>query len=171
MWGLFDRVRAMLEGAQVTSDEGVAFIAAEEGFVPRIYLDGNEPGVPIAERKTGKKTIGYGHLLRPGEEERYCAGITREEARDLLIRDLAIYERAVRDAVKVPLEQHQFDALVSLCFNVGVGEFTTSVMVARLNAGDFDGAAERFAVWRLSDGRVDGRLVARRARERAMFER
>ena len=69
------------------------------------------------------------------------------EVNALFGRDVARYVAAVRDAVPADLPQHAFDALVSLCFNIGPGAFRRSTVVRRLAAGDRDGAAEAMLLW------------------------
>jgi lysozyme len=143
-----------------TSPSGLAFLARQEGEVDHAYLD--EAHLP---------TIGIGHLIRPGEHFP-SNGITHEQALQLLAQDLAPAESAV-NAVGVALMQNQFDACVSLAFNIGAGGFASSTVCARLKAGDFAGAADAFLMWdKIS---VEGRLVpskgllARRNAERALF--
>ncbi len=80
------------------------------------------------------------------------------------------FEPAVRRYVRVPLKQHQFDALVSLSFNIGAGAFHRSTLLRKLNAGDVAGAAQQFHVWKWAGGRVQSGLIIRRAAERALFE-
>lgn len=98
--------------------------------------------------------------------------ITEAEATSLLIKDAARFERAV-NALGLKLTQNQFDALVSLAFNIGTGNFNKSTLVKRLKAGDMAGAAAQFAVW--NKARVNGvlkvlpGLVRRRAAEAALF--
>ena len=83
----------------------------------------------------------------------------------VLREDLATrFEPAVRDAVRKPLKQHQFDALVSLAFNIGTGGFRRSTVVKRLNAGDFRGAADAILMWD-----KPSILIPRRRRERELF--
>jgi lysozyme len=82
----------------------------------------------------------------------------------VLRKDLARYEQAVRDAVRKPLKPHQFDALLSLAFNIGTGGFKRSTVVKRLNAGDFRGAADAILMWN-----KPAILVPRRRRERELF--
>lgn len=140
-----------------TSRAGLDLITSFEGFYPSWYLD------PV-----GVRTVGYGHT-----SERIPAGITvpltREEALDLLKSDLKGYEAAVRRAVRVPLSQPQFDALVSFTFNVGAGALDGSTLLRRLNAGDLDAAAREFHRWVHGGGRVLPGLVRRRAAEAALF--
>jgi lysozyme len=100
--------------------------------------------------------------------------ITENQAAVLLTADLARYEKAVLDAVTLPLKQYEFDALVSLVFNIGVSAFRTSTVVRHLSAGDRAAAAAAFSQW--NKARVGGSLVvlpglvARRLAERRLFE-
>jgi GH24 family phage-related lysozyme (muramidase) len=73
--------------------------------------------------------------------------ITRDEVDRLLSRDLVQYEDAVNKAVRVPLTQGQFDALVSFCFNIGTGGFKRSTVVRRLNQRNYRGAADALMFW------------------------
>jgi lysozyme len=83
--------------------------------------------------------------------------------------DLKIFERAVNGAVKVPLTQNQFDALVSLSYNIGVGAFKKSTLLKKLNSGDYKGAANQFDVWVNAGGKRLAGLVRRRAIEKKLF--
>ena len=89
---------------------------------------------------------------------------TRALVERVLREDLARYEQAVREAVKKPLKPHQFDALLSLAFNIGTGGFRRSTVVKRLNAGDFLGAADAILMWN-----KPAILIPRRRRERELF--
>lgn len=141
-----------------TSDAGLGMITRLEGEVLRVYKD--PVGIP---------TIGVGHVVRPGES--FPNGITKEESRELLRKDVAIAEDAVNDAVKVPLSQDQFDALVSFTFNVGTGALRKSTLLRLLNQGDYQGAADQFPKWRMAGGKVLQGLVNRRKAERQTFMR
>ncbi len=110
-------------------------------------------------------TIGYGHTADVGEND----VITEEEALSFLRQDVAESERAVNKHVHVPLTQNQFDALVSFVFNLGVGNFRTSTLLKKLNAGDDDGAAQEFGRWIHAGGKALPGLVRRREAERALF--
>lgn len=80
-------------------------------------------------------TIGIGHTAAAGAPIPY-AGLTisAAEADVIFARDLVQYEDAVRDAINVVLTDNQFDALVSICFNIGTGGFRGSTFVKRINA-------------------------------------
>jgi lysozyme len=101
--------------------------------------------------------------------------ITAERAEELLRADVARFEQVVRQQVKVPLTQGQFDALVSFVFNVGAGAFRRSTLLRRLNARDYMGAAMQFERWVQGRHRAHGErltlpgLVRRRRAEARMF--
>ena len=67
------------------------------------------------------------------------------------------------------MNQNQFDALVSLAYNIGTGAFNKSTLVKKLNAGDIRGAADQFDVWINAGGKRMQGLVNRRAREKALY--
>lgn len=115
----------------------------------------------------GVPTIGYGTTkgVRMGQT------ITEEEAERLLREDVAVFERGVDEAVKVPLNPNQRAALVSFAYNVGLGAFRTSTLLRLLNKGDYAGAAKQFDRWTKGGGKVLPGLVKRRAAERELFER
>lgn len=146
-----------------TSSAGRALIESREGVVLTAYRD-----------DAGILTIGVGHTSAAGAP-RVTAGmtITLQEARDILSRDLAIFEAAVNVVVKVPLVQNEFDALVSLAFNIGAGAFKGSTLLRKLNAGDRKGAADQFLVWnKITVGKkkvVSNGLSNRRKAERQQF--
>lgn len=110
-------------------------------------------------------TIGYGHTktVTPGMR------ITEAGAEELLRQDMEWVEDAVNKAVKVPLTQDQYDALCSFTFNVGAGALRKSTLLRKLNAGDYEGAANEFPRWNRGGGRVLQGLVNRRADEQKLF--
>ena len=119
----------------------------------------------------GVWTIGYGQTGRYyGRRVRRGMTTTKAEAHAWL-RDHSIktYEDAVTQAVKVPLNQNQFDALVSFAYNVGVGALKQSTALRKLNAGDYTGAADALTMWTKCNGKVLAGLVRRRKEERALF--
>lgn len=142
-----------------TSDRGIALIKAHEGLRLTAYTD------PV-----GVWTIGYGHTTAAGppKVERGMK-ITEAGADAILRQDLAKFERYVLDAVKVPLNQNEFDALVSFTFNLGPGNLRSSTLLRKLNAGDRAGAADEFLKWTRAGGKTLPGLVKRREAERALF--
>lgn len=121
----------------------------------------------------GVWTIGYGHTSRAGAPK-VVAGmkITAAEADEILSRDLGLFEGGVAEALrkaKGEVLQHEFDALVDLAFNIGLGAFRASSLLRAYLAGDKARAAEKFLDWNKAGGRVLPGLVARRKRERAWF--
>jgi GH24 family phage-related lysozyme (muramidase)/peptidoglycan hydrolase-like protein with peptidoglycan-binding domain len=154
---------AAAKAEHTLSEEGVRFIAHFEGFRSRLY---NDPG--------GHCTIGYGHLVHHGrcngnEPEEFKRGITRERGLELLGVDADIAERAVNRRVQVVLTQHQFDALVSFVFNVGVGAFGGSTLLRRLNGGEYDAVPAELMRWVYSGGTQQPGLVRRRRAEGVLF--
>lgn len=141
-----------------TSDAGIAAIKRREGLELKAYPDPGTGGAPW--------TIGYGHTgrdVKPGME------IDENTAEALLVGDLASREKAVGRLVSVDLTQGQFDALVSLVYNIGERNFATSTLLRKLNAGDYEGAADEFLRWNRAAGRVMKGLALRREDERAQF--
>ena len=119
----------------------------------------------------GVWTIGYGQT-GSYYGKRVRRGMTTTKAlAHAWLRDHSIktYEDAVTQAVKVPLNQNQFDALVSFAYNVGVGALKQSTVLHKLNAGDYAGAADALTMWTKCNGKVLAGLVQRRKEERALF--
>jgi lysozyme len=143
------------------SKKGIEFIKnGWEKFSAVPYDDnGDDPG--------GYLTIGWGHLIRPGE--RFPKPITMAQGDAIFFSDVAGAVRTVNRAVRVALTQHQFDALVSLCFNIGAGNFLDSTLLKLLNTRDYEGAAGQFPLWRKSSGKEAKGLVRRRREERELF--
>lgn len=137
------------------SAAGLAMLQGLEGF----------SSTPYADHKG--YSIGYGHLIQPGEDLTY---VTQEQAVQLLAQDVAGAQAAVAAAVRVGLSQNQFDALVSFVYNVGAGAFRSSTLLKLLNAGDYAGAAAQFPRWINASGAPSPALVARRGQEQNLFE-
>lgn len=100
-----------------------------------------------------------------------CVDLTEEQEKKLLKKILPSYEDAVKNNVKTKLNQNQYDALVSLCYNIGTAAFKTSSVVAKLNDCKYDDAAEKFKVWNKSDGKVNDGLTKRRNLEVDLFKK
>lgn len=136
-----------------------------------------DPGSPRARAKSAGKpytglsgapwTIGWGDT---GPDVVEGLVITAQEADQRFALRMALeFEPAVRKAVKVPLNQRQFDAVVSIFYNAGVTALSNSTLVRLLNLGDFSGAAGQFPRWDKSGGAVMKGLQRRREAERLMF--
>ena len=111
-------------------------------------------------------TIGYGHY---GAEVGANQTITEPEAEALLKSDLKVFENAVNSAVKVGLTQSQFDACISLAYNIGTGAFANSDIVKNINGGKFGHACVDFPSWRKAGGQILAGLISRRQIEMDFF--
>lgn len=101
---------------------------------------------------------------------------TRHQAEEAFDREVAKFEDAVTQLVTVPINANEFDALVSLAYNIGIGSskkpgFSTSSVLKRLNKGDRVGAAKAFHMWNRAGGAVVNGLVQRRASEASLFQK
>jgi lysozyme len=137
------------------SDDGLTVLKHYEGCRLRAYRD-----------SVGVWTIGY------GDTENVTEGlvITQQEAEDRLERRLdRDFEPGVRAAITAPMRQEQFDAMVCLAYNIGVGAFSNSTLVKLFNAGDIQLAADQFLRWDKAGGKSLKGLRRRRAAERALF--
>lgn len=114
-------------------------------------------------------TIGYGHTNHHEPKITSSTVWTQQQCNEALARDIGIFEEAVGRLVKVPLAQHQFDALVSFAYNLGEGNLGKSSLLRKLNAGDYKGAAAEFPNWTRAGGNVLAGLVRRRNSEMLMF--
>lgn len=135
--------------------EGAAFIAQFEGFRATVY-----------RCPAGKPTIGYGHVIRPGE---YFEAVSRDQAMVLLQRDADREAAPVGRALDVPLTTYQQDALISLAMNCGGNAIARSTLVRRLNAGLMSDAALEFLRWVTVKGVVVRGLTKRRMAEQRLF--
>ena len=113
----------------------------------------------------GIPTIGYGSTGRhvtPGKT------ITQAEAEALLLKDLARFEKGVNELITVPLQQCQFDALVSFAFNCGNTALQESTLRRRLNAGEDPNTVAKAELPRWTNNGLAG-LVRRRMEEVNLF--
>jgi lysozyme len=151
---------------QRLSIKGRQFLAAREGAIRYAYND-----------SAGHATFGIGHLLHHGpvtEEDRRKWGTKANPAPMAVVlrvfdQDIKRYEATVRESVGRRLPQHRFDALVSLCFNIGQGAFAKSTVVRELKAkkrGFVNRAADAILLWKKPP-----ELIARRRMERRLFLR
>ena len=142
-----------------TSEAGLKLIMAYEGF------RSHSTRLP-----NGRWVIGYGHM----RAARAGLKVSQPEAAAILREfDLPPVEQALHELVLVPLNQHEFDALVSFVFNIGIDQFEASDVLASLNSGDRMAAARSLERW--CNARIGPRnmtvdpLVRRRADEKALF--
>jgi lysozyme len=131
----------------------LSFITKEEGARNKAYKDSK-----------GLWTIGVGHLIKADEQHLLTATLTDEQVEELLRSDLKWCSEAVESSVKVALTQAQYDALYSLCFNIGGTAFKKSTVVRKINENDLTGAADAILMWNKPEV-----LINRRKRERALF--
>ena len=147
------------------SSKGKALLSQWEGVRNIAYRDA-----------AGLSTIGVGHLLTRKEREsgiiiihgqavQYSDGLTDPQVMDLLCQDLSKVDACVRDAVKVPLGQGQFDALVSFAFNVGCGAFQKSTLLKILNQGQYAAVPAQLKRWVKTGENISEGLVNRRKNE------
>jgi GH24 family phage-related lysozyme (muramidase) len=138
----------------VISKKGLALIQKCEGFRAK----------PVA-LPGGGWVVGFGHV----REQAPGASVTREEAVSLLETDLAPLMRLVNETVTHPIDQSQFDVLVSFAFSVGEIGFIESAVLHHLNAGSVAAAACALDVRGEEQGLAFEALVRRRALEKALF--
>ncbi|WP_374951120.1 lysozyme [Mucilaginibacter sp.] len=148
------------------TESGLTFIKNFEGLRLKAYQD-------IA----GIWTIGYGST-RHSDGQPIKSGdrlISIKEADRLLDATLNWYVDAVNQQVKVPLNQNQFNALVSFAYNVGTGALQKSTLLHKLNQSDYQGAADQLLAWnKVTDPRSEQKVVSktlsnRRLQERSLF--
>jgi len=136
------------------SPNGLALIKKFEGLRLKSYQD-----------SVGVWTIGYGHTkgVVPG------MSISEGQADAYLRTDADIAGAGVRALVTVPIDQNEYDALVSFAFNLGVSALKGSTLLKKLNQGDYHGAADQFSRWVYAGNKKLDGLVKRRDAERQLF--
>lgn len=144
------------------SNKGLELIKEFEGFSSVAYLCPAK--IP---------TIGYGNTFwEDGRKVRIGEQISKSKALELLEfvanKDFA---DKIFPLIKVQVNQNQFDAMVSLAYNIGVGAFSNSTLLKRVNAKDFIGAGNEFLKWDKSGGKPLLGLTRRRQREKELFLR
>ena len=140
------------------TQEGLTLIKRFESFSPTVYVC-----------PAGYETVGYGHVVKEGERERFVAGITEHEAEALLRRDAALAERSVLRLIAVPLTDGQFDALASFVFNVGAGDLQRSTLRRKVNREEHALVPAEFMKWIWAGDRKLKGLVRRREAEAALY--
>ena len=140
-------------GALAVSAAALVGIATHEGYRSEAYKDA--VGIP---------TIGFGETagVKMGDKT------TPERALVQLLESTEKHADAIRQCIRVPLYQHEFDAYVSLAYNIGAGNFCRSTLVKKLNAKDYVGACEEIKRWNKAGGKVLPGLTKRREKEYRM---
>ncbi len=142
-----------------TGIKGIAIIKKWETFVGKTY-----------DCPAGLPTIGYGHVVL--ENENFPEQITEQDAQELLQKDLLRFETAL-NKLGLNLPQCQYDACISLSFNIGISAFSCSTLAKKLKAGDIVGASNEFIRW--NKATVKGKkkvlkgLTNRRLDEKKLF--
>jgi lysozyme len=143
------------------SRDGLKLIKSFEGYHTRL-----KNGDCVAYQCPAKVwTIGWGCTegIKPG------LVWTEQQAEDALLKEIAKFETGVDKLVTVDINQNEFDACVSLAYNIGLGGFGRSTVLRCINKGNKTGAARAFDMWTKGGGRVLPGLVSRRKREAALF--
>ena len=143
------------------SNEGISHLKKVEGFRNSPYLD--TANVP---------TIGFGFTYYPSGKRVTMndSPITLNEAIEILKVILAEFEQWVCEKVIQPINQNQFDALVSFCYNVGKGAFNTSTLLKKVNNNPCDPTIEdEFKRWVYSGGKKTKGLKKRRNMESYLY--
>lgn len=141
-------------------------LSAAGAAIIKRFEDANGPAL-VAFKPTPNDvpTIGWGHT------HGVTMGMTctPEQAEAWFQQDMAWAQKAVLSFVTVPLNQNQFDALVSFTENEGATQFQDSTLLRLLNAGNYSGCAAQFARWIYQKGTILPGLVTRRQQEAALF--
>ncbi len=144
------------------NQETLDHIKKSEGLRLKAYPDPGTGGEPW--------TIGYGHTSRAGLPAVHPGMvITMQQAEDILRSDVEKFAQGVAAVITVPVSDNQFGAVVSFAFNVGMGNLKSSTLLKKLNAKNYNGAADEFLKWTKAAGKVLPGLVTRRREERALF--
>ena len=117
------------------SGGGLVGIAVDEGYSDKAYPD------PVHGTKVA--TIGFGTTqgVKMGDTTTPVKALQRK------LSDIQQMEGAVKECVKVPLHQHEYDAYINFSYNIGTTKFCGSTLVKKLNAGDYEGACNEMARW------------------------
>jgi len=129
-------------------------IAGWESFSPKAYDDG-----------VGVQTVGFGTTVIDGKPVQKGDTITPVRALQQLGKDADVYQQAMRRCITVPMHQWEFDAGLSLTYNIGPTAFCRSTAVKKLNAGDYAGFCNEFLRWNKAGGKVLNGLTKRRQAE------
>jgi len=152
-----DKIRKSIIALAISA-AGIGGIAVHEGYRDKAYIP--VPGdVP---------TIGYGSTTyEDGTRVKMNDTITRKRAEELLGNKISSFERGIKACIQVPLSQNEYEAYVSLSYNIGVQGFCGSTLVKKLNAYDYEGACNEILKWDKFKGKPLKGLTNRRIEENA----
>ena len=160
------------------SNQGIELLKQLEGCVRKgdkhiVYDDKTGRPVDGGAPLPRGATIGYGHLIKPGEN--FSGGITERVATELLRADIAAAQRAVQNNITVPLTQNQYDALVIFAYNIGTKNFAKSTVAKYINNPNFHSLIypnleSAWRAWNRAGGAVSKGLIKRRQREIDLFK-
>lgn len=143
------------------SQKGLELIKQFEGLSLTPYVcDGNI------------NTIGYGNTYYTNGKKVTLQDkpITKQQAEELLKNSLSTYEKAVDSFCRDDISQRNFDALVSLAYNIGVGNLQKSTLIKKVNANPKDPSIkDEFLKWNKANGRVLAGLTKRRQAEANLY--
>ncbi len=144
----------------ITSKQGIDLIKQFEGVRLKPYKD-----------VIGIWTYGIGaiHDINGKPVTASTEPLTIQQAEQLLAKQLKTYEDFVNKNNKIPLTQNQFDSCVSLCYNIGPGNFLKSSVLRYCNKKAYKEAADGFLLWNKAGGKVIQGLINRRIAERSLF--
>jgi len=140
----------------IPSHNAIALVKSFEGFKDKAY-----------KCPAGVWTIGYGTTLGVKEGQT----VTENKASQLLLEDINLRGIGISALTQKPLNQNQFDAICSLVYNIGIGAYTKSTLLKRINEGKYEEAANQFLRWDKVNGKPLLGLTKRRIMEKELFER
>lgn len=139
--------------------QGTKLISSFEGFKSTSYTCGGN-----------KPTIGFGHVIQEWEKNEFLNGISLEKGQELLKNDIQnFFIPIVKKIVKVPLNQNEFDTLISFTYNLGATNLANSTLLKYLNNNQREEASLQFGLWRNVGGKYSQGLFKRRISEMLIF--
>lgn len=163
-----DEIQLSTGGTRIITDDVVQLIIKFEGNHRR----GSDGLIYPYHDVVGYPTIGIGHLLSriPWEDLTKYQSITVDEAMEQKKKNLDKFSLGVSRLINVPLEDHEFGAIVSLSFNIGLGNLQGSTLRKKINRGDSrEDCASEFLKWNKAGGKIIRGLTMRRAAESKLF--
>jgi len=142
-----------------TNERGIALIKNFEKCSLKAYL-------PTPKDRW---TIGWGCTFIDGKPVKQGMTITAEKAEALFKHEIETLEEKIDPLIKVPLTSNAFSAIIALSYNIGIGRFSKSTLLKKLNQSLLTEAADEFLKWNKQAGKVLNGLIRRRKQERELF--